>query len=133
MRNAEEYGGKGSERPAVEWIFGLMSGCGVLALMAYLGYQALFSSSRPPELVVSVIGVEQADGASIATFEIANHGDRAAAAVSVLAGTKVSETAWRRVEFDYVAPRSVRRGAIAFPAAILSGDVGIEIGGYTEP
>lgn len=124
MSDADENTGK---RPLAEWIFGLLSGCGIVVLILFLSWQALFSSSHAPDLVVSVIGVERKGDANIATFEVANHGDRAASAVTVLAkGQQV-------VEFDYVAAHSIRRGAVGLPGGWSAGDPSIGIGGFAEP
>ncbi|WCR18745.1 hypothetical protein [Paracoccus alcaliphilus] len=124
MSDADENTGK---RPLAEWIFGLLSGCGIAALILFLSWQALFSSSHAPDLVVSVIGVERKGDANIATVEVANHGDRAASAVTVLAEGQ------RVVEFDYVAAHSIRRGAVGLPGGWSAGDPSIGIGGFAEP
>ncbi|WP_294923409.1 hypothetical protein [uncultured Paracoccus sp.] len=118
---------KPQERPAVEWVFGILSGCGVVLLLAYLGWQALFSSSHPPELTVSLVDI----GPRVATIEVANGGDRAALAVTVLAGA--GDGPPRVVEFDHVAPHSTRRGAFGVPPGLQAGDLRLEIGGFAEP
>ena len=124
MSDADENTGK---RPLAEWIFGLLSGCGIVVLILFLSWQALFSSSHAPDLVVSVIGVERKVDANIVTFHVANHGDRAASAVTVLAeGQRVGEV-------DYVAAHSIRRVAGGLPVGWSAGDPSIGIGGFAEP
>lgn len=115
------------ERPAVEWIFGIASGCGIVLLLAYLGWQALFSPSHPPELTVSLVGI----GQGVATVEVANRGDLAASEVTVLAGAENRPP--RMVQFDYVAPHSIRRGTFAVPPGLDTQDLHLEIGGFVEP
>ena len=76
---------------------------------------------------MSVIGVERKGDENIATVDVANHGDRAASAVTVLAEGQ------RVVEFDYVAAHSIRRGAVGLPGGWSAGDPSIGIGGFAEP
>ena len=118
------------KRPLVEWIFGLLAGCAVLVLLAFLAFQALFASSRGPELVVTVTRIEQQGALSVVHFQIDNHGDQAASAVSIRVGA--GQAQWHGVEFDHVAPRSRRQGALALPAEMVD-EFSIHVSGFAEP
>lgn len=118
-------------RPVVEWVFGLISGCGVVALIGFLGWQAVYSASAPADLSVRVLDVHQGTQSSIVDFEVENRGDRAASSVTVQAQSP--DRGVRYVEFDHVAPHSVQRGSFAVPAGVSEGDLVIEIGGHTVP
>lgn len=119
-----------ARRPLIEWVFGLLAGCAVLALLAFLAFQALFASSRAPELVVTVTRIERQGAQSLVHFQLANRGDRAASAVGIRVGARQAQ--WHSVEFDYVAPHSQRQGAVVLPAE-LADQASIHVSGFAEP
>lgn len=133
--NKKEQARSDKGRPAVEWIFGSVSAVVIAGLVLFLGYQALFGDTRPPELLVSIDRTDQYNSGTTVIVSVANRGDEAAAAVTVYASASdASGRALRKqIEFDYIAAHAVRRGAFVFPGAISSDALDFEIGGYTEP
>jgi len=122
-------------RPAIEWVVGAVSAILVACLILYLGYQALFGETRPPDLLPTVERIDQFNNGTVVMLAVANRGDEAAAAVTVFASASdASGRALRKqIEFDYIAAHAVRRGAFVFPGPISSDALDLEIGGYTEP
>lgn len=122
-------------RPAIEWVVGAVSAILVGCLILYLGYQALFGQTRPPDLVTTVERIDKLNNGTVIMVAVANRGDEAAAAVTVFASASdASGRALRKqIEFDYIAAHAVRRGAFVFPGPISSDAVDVDIGGYTEP
>lgn len=122
-------------RPAVEWIFGSVSAAIVVGLVLFLGYQALFGDTRPPELLVSIDRIDRFDNGTSVIVSVANRGDEAAAAVTVSASASDASgrASQKQIEFDHIAAHAVRRGAFVFPGPVSSDALQLEIGGYTEP
>lgn len=133
--NEKEQTRSDKSRPAVEWIFGSVSAIVIAGLVLFLGYQALFGDTRPPELLVSVDRIDRLDSGTAVIVSVANRGDEAAAAVTVYASASdASGRALRKqIEFDYIAAHAMRRGAFLFPGPISSDAFELEIGGYTDP
>ena len=132
-RNQNRY--SGTARPAIEWIAGALSCAMVLALITFLLHQALFRDARPPDLSVVIEGFEHSGTGILVRIAVTNSGDEAASAVRVHAAPSgETESGMRKeVEFDYVAGRSVRRGAFVFPDAAIRGNLDVEIDGFVEP
>lgn len=120
-------------RPAVEWIVGIASAVLVAALILFLGYEALLTDTRPPELSAVVEGIEQSEKGTVVSVAVTNRGDEAASAVTVLAlpREESADIPPKEIEFDYIAGGAVRHGAFVFSRRVASVDV--EVGGFTEP
>lgn len=127
-----ESKGEGGDRPPIEWLVGAISAALVAGLLLYLGHQVLFGESRAAALGVSIERVASDGDATTVTVAVVNRGDKAAAAVTVLA-IGPGAAASRQIEFGYVAAGAMRRGAFVFPGAVNPDEVGVELGGYTEP
>lgn len=95
-----------NDRPMVEWIVGACACVAVAGLIAFLLLQALTGDTRPPRLSVTVERIERDGPGTVVRIAVVNHGDRAAAGVTVYAADGTAE---RSVEFDYVAGHAVRR------------------------
>lgn len=114
----------------VEWVVGMVSTLLVLALVGWIGWEAVTDKPEPPEFATNIIAVRSmADGDRV-EFEVANRSGTTAAAV-VIRGEAAAETI--DVTFDYVPAQSTARGALIFsPGATRSG-LSIKAIGYTEP
>ncbi|MCO5147818.1 MAG: hypothetical protein M9895_16770 [Aquamicrobium sp.] len=120
-----------NDRPLVEWIVGGIACVAIAGLVGFLVFQALTGDSRPPRLSVTVEAVERGESGAVVRVAVRNHGDRAAAGVTVHAADGGAE---RSIEFDYVAGHAVRRGAFVFPDADIVPDrLAVGIGGFVEP
>ena len=133
--NDKEQNRSDRSRPVIEWIFGSVSGAVVVGLVLFLGYQALFGDTRPPDLFVSIEGVQELDNGTVVTFAVANRGDKAVSAVTIsAAAADASEGASeKQIEFDYIAAHSVRRGDFVFPGPVAGESLRIGCGGESEP
>lgn len=122
-------------RPIVEWIFGSVSAAVVGGLVLFLGYQALFGDTRPPDLFVSIEDVQEFDNGTVVTVAVANRGDEAVSAVVIYAAAPgIPELAsQKQIGFDYIAAHAIRRGAFVFRGPVVRDALQLEIGGYAEP
>lgn len=123
-------------RPALEWIVGIISAIVVVAILAFLSYEALFGDARPPDLVATIDEVQSVDGATLVFVTLANRGDQAAAEIAVEATVdgEGSELTRREIRFDYIAARAERRGAFVLEGrAVGLDDLRIQIHGFVEP
>lgn len=133
--DAETRQRRRSKPATVEWILGLASGLLVVALMAFLLVEAVDDSSALPALVVATGHATQAGGSWLVPIELANEGDSAAADVIVetrlvRAGREVERVTSR---FDYVAPRSLRRGGVVFTRDPAGHEVSVGVTSFAEP
>lgn len=123
-------------RPRIEWIVGCVSAILVAVLMGHLANEALFGDTRPPDLHAIVERREAVEGGTLLIVAISNRGDRAAAEVAVEA-VKVdgSHSVRREIRFDYVAARSVRRGAFLLEDGSDDDltELRLHVQGYVEP
>lgn len=136
MSNESPESLQSTDRPAVEWIVGAVSGLAVVVLIVFLFYQAAFRVEEPPVLSVAIEGIEQHPQGTVVKVVVANDGDEAAAAVSVRATRTIAgqDVAPSRIEFDHVAGHGIRRGRFVFSGAPLTADeVEIGIEGFVEP
>lgn len=121
----------GNDRPLVEWIVGGIACAAIAGLVGFLVFEALTGDARPPRLSVTVEAVERGESGAVVRVAVRNHGDRAAAGVTVHAADGGAE---RSIEFDYVAGHAVRRGAFVFPGADIAPErLAVGIGGFVEP
>lgn len=125
-----------NQRPGLEWIVGGLSAIVVCGIVLFLGYQALLGDTRPPDLAVTIDRVEQVEGGSLIVVAISNRGDQAASDVGLeaIVGEGGSDAVTREIRFDFVASRSVRRGAFVVKGpGVDARDVRLVIHGYVEP
>lgn len=121
----------GNDRPLVEWIVGGIACAAIAGLIGFLVFQALTGDARPPRLSVTIEAIERSENGAVVRVAVRNHGDRAAAGVTVHAADGSAE---RSIEFDYIAGHAVRRGAFVFPDADIAPDrLAVGIGGFVEP
>lgn len=119
------------DRPLAEWIVGGIACVAIVGLIGFLVFQALTGDARPPRLSVTVEAVERGESGAVVRVAVVNHGDRAAAGVTVHAADGGAE---RSIEFDYVAGHAVRHGAFVFPEGnVVTERLSVGIGGYVEP
>jgi uncharacterized protein (TIGR02588 family) len=123
-------------RPTLEWAFGIVSAVLVASLAGFLAYEAAFGEDRPPDLTATIERLERSANGTLVMVAIANHGDAAAADVGLEAVVTTGGTVALRkdIRFDYVAARAIRRGAFVVEGQdVETGDVTLEVHGYTEP
>ena len=115
-------------RNPLVWI---VSGAGLVVIVAALMIVALDAAGRstPADLTVVELARSYRSGATILTVEVRNAGDETAAGVGVR-GTAVGG-AVSEIHLDYVAGRSRREAALAFPSN--TGPVTLAVTGWSSP
>ncbi|MGE6741316.1 TIGR02588 family protein [Allorhizobium pseudoryzae] len=119
----------------IEWTTGVVSILLVLALVGFIGWEALTKSDETPELAVRVADIAQKGEVYVVRLELDNRSPATAAAVRVTGsvtaadGTaEVSETT-----FDYAPAESTTKGGLLFRQNPLAGRLEVRATGYTEP
>lgn len=119
----------------IEWLTGAVSSLLILAIIAWIGYEAVNGNDTPADLRVEIVSVEKTGAAWRILFDLSNSGETTAASVEVRGtladrGRLVEEAA---VTFDYVAARSLAHGALIFTQDPNSHDFAIRAVGFNEP
>lgn len=120
----------------MEWLTGIVSALLVIAMLVWIGKEALRQTGEPPEFTVNVLAKERTAGGQYrVTFDLSNTATTTAAAVTVRgtvaeAGTIVETS---EITFDYVPAESKTSGAMLFRHDPDRNTVDIEVMGYTEP
>lgn len=119
----------------IEWATGVVSALVVLAMIAWVGWEALRKDGLPPEFSIAVTGRTPVEGGYRVEFEITNKATTTAAAVvvrgEILDGGDAIEDA--DVTFDYVPAESKSSGAMLFSRDPGAREVRIRAIGYTDP
>ncbi|MGV6873194.1 hypothetical protein ACUSIJ_10935 [Pseudochelatococcus sp. B33] len=118
----------------VEWTIAGAASLVVGAMMIYLAYQALNLGDRPPEFIIMTERIDRVEAGTVVSVALHNRGEVAAAAVTLISSIRMPSGAVETQElvFDYVPARSVRRGAVIFPSALMMNGLTFQIGGYRE-
>ncbi|MEQ1406811.1 TIGR02588 family protein [Neorhizobium sp. Rsf11] len=119
----------------IEWATGMISALVVLAMITWVGWEALRKDGLPPEFSIAVTRRTLVEGGYRVEFEITNKATTTAAAVMVrgeiLDGGEMIEDA--DVTFDYVPAESNASGAILFSQDPGAREVRVRAIGYTDP
>ena len=119
----------------IEWATGTVSALLVVAMIGWIGLEALMEEDLPPEFSVAITGRAAVEGGHRVEFEILNKANQTAAAVvvrgEVLDGGKAVEEA--DITFDYVPAESTASGAIMFLQDPGEREIRIRALGYTDP
>ncbi|MCM2472011.1 TIGR02588 family protein [Rhizobium sp. CG5] len=119
----------------IEWVAGMLSLVLILAIIGWVGYEAVTRTDETPELSVTLLGTDSGPTGHRVTFEVENISTATAAAV-VLHGEitdngEVVEEA--EVTFDYVPSQSKAGGALIFQTDPTGKQVTIRPVGFTDP
>ncbi|MDP9840053.1 uncharacterized protein (TIGR02588 family) [Neorhizobium huautlense] len=127
-----------SEKPDphwVEWATGIVSAVLVVAMLGWVGYEALTDKDGPPEFRITITGIAPVSGGHRVEFDIANRATRTAATVNVrgeiLDGSRTAEDA--EVVIDYVPAQSKSSGALIFREDPGRHEILIRAVGYSDP
>lgn len=128
----DPHGARPAQKPLAETIVGTLSAFLVLAFLIFLSFQAITGDESPPDLAASPESVQRSGTGTLLRVKIVNHGEKAAAGVTVRAETGTGSG--REINFDYVAAGSVQRGAFLFDSPdVTADDVSLSIYGFVEP
>lgn len=127
-----------SEKPDphwVEWATGIVSAVLVVAMLGWVGYEALTDKDGPPEFRIVITGIGPVSGGHRVEFDITNLATRTAATVNVrgeiLDGNSTVEDA--EVVIDYVPAQSKSSGGLIFREDPRGREVRIRAIGYSDP
>ncbi|WP_105382837.1 TIGR02588 family protein [Neorhizobium alkalisoli] len=119
----------------IEWVTGTVSALLVVAMIGWIGLEALMEEDLPPEFSIAITGRAAVEGGHRVEFVILNKANQTAAAVvvrgEVLDGGKAVEAA--DITFDYVPADSKASGAILFLQDPGEREIRIRALGYTDP
>ncbi|TFV59575.1 TIGR02588 family protein [Geodermatophilus sp. DF01-2] len=118
-----------------EYLLGVVGGVLVVAVLAFLLYDALAARQGGPRLSVEVTAVTPAPEGFSVGYELRNEGGETAEQVEVSAeltraGSPVEQAG---ATADYVAPGSRRQGALLFTEDPRSGELQVTVSGYVLP
>jgi uncharacterized protein (TIGR02588 family) len=119
----------------IEWATGLLSAVLVIAMLAWVAWEAVTEKASPPEFTVTTTGRQMVDGGYRVTFDIANRAAETASAV-VVRGEMLREGGvieQADVTFDYVPARSIAKGAVFFSRDPGADQIRLRAIGYTTP
>ncbi|SFF82784.1 hypothetical protein [Blastococcus tunisiensis] len=118
-----------------EYLLGGLGSVLIVALLAFLTYQALTPRESGPELTVTVTSIEPAPAGHAVHFRVLNSGGRTAEQVHVSGtltrgGQQVGEST---ATVAYVPPESRRDGVLLFSRDPRDGDLAVAATGYVLP
>ena len=120
-----------SDTHRIEWILGACAGLVILAIIGFLGFEAITWTGRRPELSLHVVDQRDTEIGKEMVIEVRNDGQATAASVEV-AGTTDGRS-WRQVTLDYAPAQSRREVTLILPASPSSEPVQVKIAGYVDP
>lgn len=134
---------RGDQRQAVhaaqtskwEWVSGAVGLVMVLAMVGYLGYNAMTAESSVPGVTVDHLSTQRTSGGYVVTFRARNSGPSTAASLLISGrlndGSRNIETS--EVVLDYLPPRGERRGGLIFQNDPSGYQLRLEPKGYVDP
>lgn len=119
----------------VEWLTGLVSAILIVAMLGWVGWEAVSEDDMAPEFGIEITARSAVEGGYRVEFDIINTATRTAAAVMVRGemrdGDNVIEQA--DISFDYVPAQSKASGALFFTHDPDQAQLTIRAIGYTDP
>lgn len=134
--NRKQQESRKARRPhLLEWIIGGVSAVFILAVVGFVLFSGLTSTSSGAVLQVVPAEIEATGGSFRVTFRVVNSGDETAAAVEV---EGVMEQEGARIEtsratIDYVPAHSRREGALLFDRDPREHRLELRAKGYADP
>ena len=128
---------KQDETPVLEWISAAIGLVLTVAMLGFIGWQALSGAggATTPALSVQAGRIHPTAGGYLVEFEASNRSPRTAAAVEVEATLEAagSQPVTSVVSLDYVPGDSSQRGGVVLPADPRTGRLTLRVTGYAEP
>jgi len=119
----------------IEWVTGLVSAAVVIAVIIWIGKDALMDRDTSPDLEADVVLVEARSGGFQVLFEIRNRSSQTASQVAVrgevLENSKTVETTETVV--DYVPGHSRANGGLVFQSDPHGKTISIKAVSFSEP
>lgn len=132
MRAREE---NAAQIPLLEWIAAAIGFALVAATLGFLAWRALTQDGAPPLIALEVQAIEKLERGYLVRIRAVNTGGRTAAEVKVEGAIKGLLGTLERSEatFDYLPPRSPRRGGLYFLADPREHKLELRAQGYRAP
>lgn len=123
------------ETPIAEWIAAAVGACLLVGTLATLAYEAVNSTSSPPDLRVEVASIAATSGGYRVEIRVHNAGTETAAAVQVMgevmsAGQTVESS---EAAIDYVAGGATATAGLLFEQDPRTANLVIRAVGYRDP
>ena len=118
-----------------EWVAGAIGLVLVLGAVGFIGYNALTTAPRVPEVTIEHVGTEPTPGGYVVEFRARNSAPSTAAALTI-SGTLYdgsTEIETSQVTLDYLPPHGERRGGLIFRTDPAGHELSIEAEGYVDP
>ena len=123
-----------AEPPLLEWLVGGLGAIIFFGMLAVLLGSGLGGSDRPPSIHVETERISAVEGGYVLEFTARNESDVPAADIAVVAELRAGEeTQHREARFDYLPPRSERKGGFFFESDPRAGALELRADGYNEP
>lgn len=136
---ADEQAGSTEQEPPAspkwELLLAVLGGAVVLALLAFLAYQALAVSDTGPQLSAAVSKVERAGDHFVAHVRVDNDGNEAARDVNVSGELSANGKTLQEASttISYLPPTSFRRAALLFTKDPRQVKLTVRVAGYELP
>ena len=132
--NRKSGAGAPSRIPPAEWAVAIVGAVLTLGAIVYLAVSAFSGSSRPPDLVVEMIGVEQVSAGWLVRLRATNRGDETVADVVIEGVARRGPGEERNdVTLDYLPARSSREGGMYFTVDPRREAVQLRATGFRKP
>lgn len=119
----------------IEWLTGVVSMAFVLALIGWIGWDAIGPRDTAPELSVRMLGTSAEGAGYHVRFEIANAAKATAAGVVVRGEIRDGGRTLETIEMtlDYVPMKSTAQGGLIFTSDPEGRSVRVSAVGYSDP
>lgn len=131
----KQNGAEAKDKPLLEWAAALIGLLLTLALLGFIGWQAVKApETKPPAIVVTAERVVPVQGGYVMEFVARNEGPSTAAAVQVEGTLKGgTEPVKSSVTIDHIPGQSERRGGLFFIQDPRGGQFEVRALGYARP
>lgn len=121
--------------PKWELLLALLGGAVVLAVLAFLAYQALAVSDTGPQLSAAVSNVERVGDHFVAHVRVDNDGNQTARGVNVSGELSANGKTLQQASttISYLPPTSFRKGALLFTKDPRQLKLTVRVAGYELP
>lgn len=130
-----ENRGEPQGAPALEWAVGLLGALLVAATVGFLLYDALRDNGTPPDVRITAEAPIALQNGWLVPITLLNQGGTTASGLRVEGELRGPEGAVQRSEtiFDYLPPRSPRKGGLFFSEDPGRYALTVRAVGYTQP
>lgn len=121
------------DAPLLEWLVGGLGAAIFFGMLAMLIASGAGRRDLPPSIHVQVEQVTAVEGGYVLEFIARNDSDVTAADIAIVAELGGEHVQHREARFDYLPPRSERRGGFFFETDPRTGALNLRAEGYNDP